>query len=254
MFSGDEEFPGKYRTISHQAVLRGGIRPHQLVDVGLVVPFFHIRNRGAGLPDRTLFGLGDMLLISDWHPWRGWETDGESGLADGMFSLGGLAFRGGFKLPTGRAERDLDLSRGSATLLQLGTGTLGYVGGVSFTGSAHGWTIFARGDVQVPLHENRYGFRPGVALSTATGFSYTFFDMLTPGLALSSLHLGKDFVDGEPHPNTGSHFWFLTPSLGLEIVPGFGIHASVRIPFVRRSKNPSTGDLFSIGVNWSIEF
>jgi hypothetical protein len=195
-----------------------------------------------------------MLLISDWHPWRGWQPDGEPELADGMFTLGGLAFRGGFKLPTGRPERNLNLSQGPATLLQLGTGTLDFVGGASFTGSAHGWTIFARASFQVPLYENRYGFTPGITVSTATGFSYTFLDMLTTGLTLSTLHLGKDFVDGEPHPDTGSHFWFLTPSLALQIVPGFGVHASVRIPFIRRSKNPSTGDLFSIGVNWSIEF
>jgi hypothetical protein len=250
LLSGDEEFPGKYRTISHQAVLRGGLRLHPLVDIDLVVPFFHIRNRAAGLPDRTLFGQGDMLLISDWHPWRASQPDS----ADRMFSLGGLAFRGGFKLPTGRPERDLNLSQGPATLLQLGTGTLDFVGGAGFTGSAHGWTIFARASLQVPLHENRYGFTPGITVSTATGFSYTFFHMLTPGLALSTLHLGKDFVDDEPHPDTGSHFWFLTPSLALQIVPGIGLHASVRIPFIRRSKNPSTGDLFSIGVNWSIEF
>ncbi len=221
------------------------------MDFGLVVPVFHIRNRAAGLANRTLFGLGDMLLISDWHPWRG---AGESTVAHGVFSLGGLAFRGGFSLPTGRPEADLDLTQGPATLLQLGTGTLGLVTGISFTGSAHGWTVFARADALVPLHENRYGFMPAVTVSTAAGFSYTFFDMLTPGLALSTLHLAKDRIDGDPHADTGSHFWFITPSLALQVAPGLGVHAAVRVPFIRRSKNPSTGDLFSIGLNWSIGF
>lgn len=254
MFSGSESFPGRYRTVSHQGVLRAGLRPIPALDLLLVQPFFHIRNRGAGLPDRTLLGQGDLTILADWYPWRGEEDAPASDFAGGIFSLEGLSFRGGFKLPTGRAENDLDLGRGPATLLQLGTGTLDALLGVHFTGRAEDFTIFLRADVQVALHENRFGFRPAEVFTTATGFSYTFVDRVSAGIALSTLHFTKDRFDGEVHPDTGSHFWFLTPSVSVKVSEGIALHTSVRVPVIRRSKNPSTGDLFSIGLSWSIEF
>lgn len=247
LFSSRERIDGKYYTISNQAVLRAGVRPMALLDVQLVMPVLNIRNRASDLPGRSLFGQGDLSIFTDLHPWR---TD-ESG---GMFSLSGLFFRGGIKFPTGRAERDLDLSRGPPTLLQLGTGTLDALLGVHYAGSAAGFKIFFGVDAQIALHENRYGFRPAEEFRTATGFSYTFFEMLTLGAAVSSLHVTKDHINGDAHPDTGSHFWFFTPSVSLRPLPQLGINLSVRIPVIRRSKNPSTGDLLSIGVSWFIEF
>ena len=251
LLSSRERIDGKYYSISNQAVLRAGVRPMSLLDIQLVMPVLNIRNRADGLEARSLFGQGDLSIFTAWHPWR----EDESGdFAGGMFGLKGLYYRSGIKFPTGRAERDLDLSTGPASLLQLGTGTTDLLAGVHYTGTAGGFSIFAGLDVQVALHKNRYGFRPGEEFRFNTGFGYTVFNMLTFGASVGSLHLTKDQIDGKAHPDTGSHFWFFTPSVLVKPIKQLGFNLSVRIPIIRRSKNPSTGDLISLGVSWFIEF
>lgn len=251
LFSSRERIDGKYYTISNQAVLRAGVRPVSILDIQFVLPVLNIRNRANGLEARSLFGQGDLSIFTDWHPWR---ADEAGDFAGGMFSLKGLYFRGGIKFPTARAERDLDLGTGPASLLQLGTGTTDLLAGVHYTGTAGGFSIFAGLDAQIALHKNRHGFRPGEEFRFNTGFSYTFIDMVTLGARVSSLHLTKDHIDGEAHPDTGSHFWFFTPFVSVRPIKQLAINLSVRVPVIRRSKNPSTGDLFSIGVSWFIKF
>lgn len=247
-------FPDKYRTITHQATLRAGVRPIPMLDLQLVAPFYHFRNRANELPGQTLTGQGDMRLFSDWYPWREEEFPPGNDIADGMFSLRGFGFRGGFKFPTGRAEKDLDLSRGPATLMQLGTGTVDVMTGVQFTGHLDGFTIFFRADAQIPLHRNQYGFRPGETITTGTGFGYTFAHVVTPALSLTTLHTLRDTEDGRTHGDTGSNFVFLTPSVAVRVIHALTLHASVRVTLIRDSDNPPTGEFFSIGASWFFEF
>lgn len=249
-----QAFPDKYRTITHQATVRAGIRAMPILDVGLSIPFFSYRNRARDLPTLNLFGQGDMQVFADVFPWRDMEDPPGNDLADGMFSLRGLGFRGGFKLPTGRAERDLDLSRGPATLMQLGTGTFDFMTGVQFTGHLEGFTIFFRADAQLPLHSNIHGFRPGPMFALATGVGYTIAHIVTPALTVSTLHTLKDTMDGRLHPDTGANFVFITPSVAVRVVHALTLHASMRFTLLRDSANPGTGEIYSIGASWFFEF
>ena len=249
-----KRYPGMYRTISHQATLRAGVRPDALVDLQFSLPFYYFRNRARDLENFNLVGQGDTSLLSDWFPWRALETAPGDDVVSGLLSLRGLSFRGGFKLPTGRAEKDLDISRGPATLLQLGSGTLDAVLGVQFTGHLGGFTLFHRTEVRVALMQNAHGFRPGEQVSTATGGGYTAWHRLTAALTVSTLHFGKDRVDGRAHPMTGSHFWFVTPSVSVRLVDQLSLYASMRVRIISRTRYPGTGELFSVGASWFVAF
>ncbi|MBK8206034.1 MAG: hypothetical protein IPK87_04465 [Planctomycetes bacterium] len=247
-------FPDKYRTVTHQVTLRAGLRVIPILDVQLTMPFYSYRNRARDLLDLDLFGQGDAQLFADFFPWRNLEDPPGGDLAGGMFSLRGLGFRGGFKLPTGRAERDLDPSRGPSILMQLGTGTLDFMTGVQFAGHLDGFTIFFRADMQLPLHTNSHGFRPGETFAFATGLGYTFEHIVTPALTISTLHLLRDTLDGKRHPDTGGNFVFVTPSVAVRVIHALTLHASVRFTPAKDSNNPSTGEIYSIGASWFIEF
>ena len=138
--------------------------------------------------------------------------------------------------------------------MQLGTGTLDIMTGVQFTGHLEGFTIFFRADAQVALHRNSYGFRPGEMFSIATGFGYTFEHLVTPALTISTLHTLRDTLDGRAHPDTGSNFVFLTPSVAVRVVHALSLHASMRFTLLRDSENPGTGEIYSIGASWFFEF
>ncbi|MEE9311551.1 MAG: hypothetical protein V3V10_03980 [Planctomycetota bacterium] len=238
----DNEFAGQYRTTSNLFISRAGFQPFEYLQFNLVLPFLSISNRANGLPDFDLFGQGDASVFANYSPW----TD--------EILLEGLSFRGGLKLPTGRAEKDLDLSQGPATLLQLGSGTLDLILGAQFKVAVAGFNLFGRVSVLAPLHENEHGFKPSDLLSMSVGADYHFLDIVTASLTISTLHLNKDKIDGDEFSNSGGSFLFVTPAVSVEVATGLSIYISSRISFIRNSYNPANGPLFGLGLNWTVSF
>ncbi|MCF6227617.1 MAG: transporter [Planctomycetes bacterium] len=238
----DNEYPGQYRTTSNLFILRAGFQPVDELRFGLVLPFLSLSNRANDLEDFDLFGQGDASLVVDYSPWKGEQL------------LGGLSFRGGFKLPTGRAEKDLDLLQGPATLLQLGSGTLDFILGTQFTLAFSDFNVFGRIGLQSPLHDNSYEFKPSDMLNLSVGGNYHFLEIVTASLSLSTLMLNKDKVDGKEFKNSGGSFLFVTPAVSVDIAEGLSVNVSGRINFISNSYNPKNGTLFSLGLSWAISF
>lgn len=236
------KFPGQYRTRSNLMIVRSSLRITEMFRAGLVIPFTSIENRARDLPHLDLFGQGDVSAFVDYTPF---SED----------LLNGLSIRGGFKLPTGRVEKDVDLSTGPATLLQLGSGTLDWMLGAQFRVSPiEDLSAYARLGFQIPLHENAYGFRPSDFMTFAAGADFSFAEIWTASLSFSSIVLNEASVDGDNFNKSGGSFLFMTPSIAADIGYGLSAYASLRFSMIRNSHNPANGPLISLGLNWTLGF
>jgi hypothetical protein len=236
-----------YASDVQQVTLRASVEPWPDWSFHLLAPWLHIRNRASDLPDQNLQGLGDFSLFADWKPWRGRSPDT-------LFTPAGLGFRAGLKLPTGRAAQEVDVARGPATLLQLGTGTWDPLLGVHYVGRLDDLALLHDTFVKLSLGQGPNGFQPGQEFHTVVGAGYTLWDRVTPNLALSGLFITRDRQDGRELSRTGSAFLFVTPGVSVSLPAGLSLFGSLRVPVFSDTRQSGLGELWSVGVRWVVHW
>ena len=173
------------------------------------------------------------------------------------FAWGDWRLGAGLNLPVGKIE-DNPYALGALGLahqhVQFGTGTCDPLARVSKVfHMMEGVDINVAAGAQVPLVENRKGYRGPPMIDASAGPRLTITDWLSLHAAYSFILQGRAFWDGEPDPNTGYVMQGFHVSLpvrvgGVTIVPGAYRSVDVR--------TRDEGDAFEVDwiMSLSVEF
>ncbi len=144
------------------------------------------------------------------------------------FFLEDWRFSAGVNLPVGRIEDD-PFALGALGLehehIQFGTGTVDPLARVThLVHVAEGLDLSFSTSAQVPLVENRKGYRGAPLVDFSGGVRVSIADWLGISASYSVLYQGRAYWDGDPDPNTGYVIQGFQLSLpirveGLFIVP-----------------------------------
>ncbi len=149
-----------------------------------------------------------------------------------------LGFQLGLKLPTGRFSQDFatgpqagsPLDRG----LQLGTGTVGLLAGVSYfrrAGVHLGW--FAQVLVDQPL-TSRDGFKPAASATLNSGLRYLNASSFTPQVQVNMRWDGRERGISADFANSGGTVAYVSPGLTLELGTRSSAFVFVQLPVYQR--------------------
>ena len=168
-------------------------------------------------------GLGDIRLSARWQDVR----------PSGSF---GVQF--GFKLPTGRFDRNFADGPAAGTLLdrglQLGTGTTDLLVGVSwFTRPAPALGVFVQGTLQQPLAE-RAGFIPSASVTVSGGVRWLNSSRFIPQLQLNVKAEGREHGAEADTPNSGGVIAYVSPGVTARVTSRSSAFAFVQLPVYQR--------------------
>ena len=146
------------------------------------------------------------------------------------FALDGWRLSAGLNLPVGRTEEDPYALAALALAhqhIQFGTGTCDPLARASrVIHLVEGVDLNVSAGAQVPLVENRHGYRGPPMIDVSVGPRLTITDWLGLSASYSFIYQGRAYWSGEPDPNTGYTMQGIQLSMPLRIA-GLTIFPSV---------------------------
>lgn len=166
-------------------------------------------------------GVGDIQLLGRYQ---------------GFLPQKNLGVQLGVKLPTGNFTQDFSDGPQSGSALDrglnLGTGTTDLVFGVYHFG------VILPGELEYFLSSfgnepfaERDGFRPGLALTTSGGLSYSLLSWLKPQFQVNYQYEGREQGENADRDNSGLNAIFLTPGLNVTLADKrLNLYSLLQIP------------------------
>lgn len=256
--NGAEQLENDPRTrAAHTVILESAYSFTKRFSASILIPYI-VQTRNVSLfpenPDfQSAHGLGDMMLLPKVS-----LLPGKKKLKDSKLLLGA-----GVKFPTGSDSETNDAGLLLAADMQPGTG--------SWDGIF--WLYFSQPHLLKPnLHfslnatynltgvNDDFGlgsfsrsFQFGREFQTTTGFAYNAFArkiMLIPSLLFKYRTITPNRETDFVVPNTGGHWLFIIPSLGMEFTQSFSVRVFSEIPFYRKLEGTQITTTFRAGVSF----
>ncbi len=212
----------------------------------LILPT-HVRTHGTVAEDDAVSsysrssGLGDIRLLAHYQGFLGDHS---------------LGLKFGLSLPTGRRDDVFSEGPQAGNLvdrgLQLGTGTTGLILGLyKFWTLDCKWSLFAQGEVNLPLNSSD-GFRPGNSLTSSAGLRYTASSRFSPQVQVNLRAEKPERGENADSENSGATLAYVSPGFTLRLGRALYAFAFVQVPIYQRVSGYQLepGYLVSAGIHF----
>lgn len=220
----------------------------------------HLRRNGERF-NTDSSGIGDVTLMAI-----------QTVLGDSHHSTHRLLFNGGLSIPTGSiTQRDNTPTVRNAILeypMQLGTGTVDIIPGLTYLGQAERWAWGAQVMANVPVGDNDRGYRFGNQYHLSGWASYKVKDWLAPTARLELRR--RENVEGQdpelnpagnpeanPKLQAGTKLYLV---LGVNLfaprgrLKGHRLNIEGGFPLYQNLTGPQLSDNWQITVGWTYTF
>ncbi len=195
--------------------------PKESVTLLAQVPITRKRFGAIGGPPTLQTGLGDVDLGVRVFLWESTSIRHQRRQS--------LALSAGSSLPTGSNAAQEDGFR-LEEHAQLGTGAIGFNGGVLYAYRADPWNWTAALSVKARL-QNPYDYTYGPAALWSLRSDYRLLEKLAVGLGVDGRYAARDLYAGALLPSTGGLVIAAVPSIKVGLVDELWLHGTVQVPF-----------------------
>ncbi len=242
---------------AHTAILESAYSFTKRFSTSILIPYIVQTRNVSVFPENPDFqaaqGFGDMVLLPKVA-----LLPGKKKLKDSKLLLGA-----GVKFPTGSNSRTNDAGLLLAADMQPGTGSwdgifwMYYSQQHLFKPNLH-FSLNATYNLTGVNDEFGLGsfsrsFQFGREFQTTTGFAYNAFAgkvTLIPSLLFKYRTITANRENSFEVPNTGGHWLFIIPSLGMEFTQSFSVRVFSETPIYRKLEGTQITTTFRAGVSF----